>query len=113
LPEALQDTPLPQVARMFGDRFAAELLDAPEGQWSGPVESAYGVHLVNVERRTPPRSPALDEVRQAVERDLLAARREEAEQALLDALRQQYTVTREPWPPAEGGKDDGAARAGR
>ncbi|MDX1381007.1 MAG: peptidylprolyl isomerase [Xanthomonadales bacterium] len=113
LPETLDDTPLPQVARIFGETFASELLDAPEGQWSGPVDSAYGVHLVLVEERTPARAPTLDEVRQAVERDLLAARREQAEQALLDALRQQYTVTREPWPPAEGGKDDGTARAGQ
>lgn len=111
LPETLDDTPLPQVARMFGNEFADELLDAPEGQWSGPVDSAYGVHLVHVEERIPARSPTLNEVRQAVERDLLAARREQAEQALMDALKQRYTVTREPWPA--GGKDDGVARAGQ
>jgi hypothetical protein len=38
------------------------------GQWQGPVESAYGVHLVFISERTEGRVPALAEVRDAASR---------------------------------------------
>ncbi|MEJ2383022.1 MAG: peptidylprolyl isomerase [Xanthomonadales bacterium] len=92
LPETLNDAPLREVSRQFGQRFADQLADAPVGRWFGPVQSGFGVHLVKVERRTPGRIPPLAEVRDAVERDYLAQRREAANDALYESLRAQYTV---------------------
>ena len=43
--------PAGEVARLFGDKFAATLDGLPPGRWQGPVESAYGVHLVFVSER--------------------------------------------------------------
>ena len=40
--------PASEVGRLFGDKFATALAGLPLGQWQGPVESAYGVHLVFV-----------------------------------------------------------------
>jgi hypothetical protein len=92
LPETLNDAPLREVGRQFGQRFADQLTDAPVGRWFGPVQSGFGVHLVKVERRTPGRIPTLAEVRDEVERDYLAQRREAANDALYESLRAQYTV---------------------
>ena len=41
-----------EIAKQFGDKFVAKLADVPIGQWFGPVESGYGMHLVFVEERT-------------------------------------------------------------
>ena len=38
--------PAGEIAKQFGENFAAKLGDLPLGQWQGPVESGYGVHLV-------------------------------------------------------------------
>ena len=81
-----------QIADQFGPSFAAQLDDVEPGQWAGPIESAYGVHLVHVHERTPGRMPALDEVRDNVQREWFAARRAESKQQFFDSLRNKYDV---------------------
>jgi peptidyl-prolyl cis-trans isomerase C len=56
--------------RQFGTDFTAEILSLPEGKWSGPVRSGYGLHVVKVFNRRPGRIPDLAEVRDKVEKDL-------------------------------------------
>lgn len=88
----LADAPLRDVAVQFGDEFAAEVAQLPLGRWQGPVPSAYGVHLVQVARRTEGRSPELDAVRDVVRRDWLDAQRRAAVERHYQALRQRYEV---------------------
>ncbi|KAA9134013.1 peptidyl-prolyl cis-trans isomerase [Marinihelvus fidelis] len=92
LPQRMDAAGASRVDAMFGDGFVATLQAQATGEWVGPVESAFGTHLVFVEQVTPSRAVTLDEVRQAVQRDLMTARREQAEDAFVDALRQKYTV---------------------
>jgi hypothetical protein len=40
------------VARWFGAEFAAAVFQQPHRQWSGPLRSFYGSHLVWIEERT-------------------------------------------------------------
>lgn len=87
------DIPLRDVASLFGAAFATQLADVPAGEWTGPVESGYGLHLVYLDDRTPGRLPELADVREAVLRDWLAEQRREANEALYHALREQYTIT--------------------
>jgi parvulin-like peptidyl-prolyl isomerase len=84
--------PLDLVARDFGDRFAAALAAAPEGQWAGPVASAYGVHLVRIDRRVPAETPSLATVRAEVQREWENERRQKARAARLAELRARYDV---------------------
>jgi len=101
-PEALGDPlPLPaeadglsagEVSRLFGGDFTARLLELEPGGWEGPVESAYGLHLVFVRDRVPGRVPALGEVRDAVTREWLAQRRSEAREEFYRGLRARYQV---------------------
>jgi hypothetical protein len=97
LPHAYVEARTTEVAGDFGGRFATSVEALPVGEWEGPVESGYGLHLVRVDARVDGRAPALDEVNDLVRRELLTRRRQEAEEAVFGALRDRYTVSVE-WP---------------
>jgi len=84
--------PEPEVARQLGSEFAAALTGLPVGGWSGPVESAFGLHLVLIHERQPGSLPALAEVREAVEREWRNVRRRETAESFYAALRERYEV---------------------
>ena len=93
--------PASEVAKQFGEAFAAKLGGLAPGQWQGPVESGYGVHLVFVGERTEGRPPALAEVRDDVRRDWANARRLEENEQLYQEMLKRYVVTIEPPQAAE------------
>ncbi|MFH0342318.1 MAG: peptidyl-prolyl cis-trans isomerase [Chromatiales bacterium] len=93
LPREFADESRRGIASQFGKEFAIELAKLNPGEWSGPIQSGYGAHLVFVTRRTEGRLPALDEIREQVKRELLNARRLEANQKFLDNLLAKYRVT--------------------
>lgn len=100
-PEAMTPT---DIAGLFGREFADEVVKIAPGRWVGPVRSGYGVHLVYVRERTGGRTPALEEVRPVVERELLAARRKRQLDAMYDRLLERYRVTIERRAGAGAGK---------
>jgi len=92
LPSELPLGPLSEVTRAFGTEFANTIDAIPPGQWTGPVQSPYGLHLVLVLERVAPASPTLAEIRPLIERELLAERRKTQLQALYERLLAKYTV---------------------
>src|SRR5436190_23914871 len=74
LEHRFEATPTTEIAKQFGDQFAAKVAELPVQQWAGPIESGYGMHLVFVENRTDGRLPDLTEIRDAVQRDWTNAR---------------------------------------
>jgi parvulin-like peptidyl-prolyl isomerase len=88
-----EEAPERDVARTFGGEFAAALAEAPTGEWSGPIRSGYGLHLVYVDSRTQGAVARLEDVRDAVAREWSVVRRREANEALYEELRKKYTVT--------------------
>ncbi len=81
-----------RIATRFGNDFADAVLALPDGGWSDPIASPFGLHLVWVEQHAPERVPGLEEVR---ERVILSWRREQRETHLaraLAALRARYDV---------------------
>jgi hypothetical protein len=92
LPSGLDQAPAYDVARDFGPEFESALRTLPVGGWQGPVRSGFGWHLVEIAARDGGRPARLDEVRAAVERDLLHARTEEASKTFYDKLRANYVV---------------------
>ncbi len=96
LERRLEAAPAAEIAKQFGEKFGANLGALPIGQWQGPVESGYGVHLVFVEERSEGRVPELAEVRDAVQREWTNARRLEATEKFFQALLKRYQVTIEP-----------------
>jgi hypothetical protein len=85
--------PAREVVKQFGEKFATTLGGMPVGQWQGPIESGFGVHLVLMTERTDGSMPALEDVRAAVRREWINARRLEANEKFYRTLLQRYTVT--------------------
>jgi len=81
-----------QISRIFGQKFADQLPGLENGEWRGPIESGYGVHLVYVRERIQPGKPSLDDVRDKVRWDVIAEKRREIDTAFYRELRQRYDV---------------------
>ena len=78
--------------RIFGAGFARALAEVKPGQWSGPIRSSYGRHLVWVHERIPPRMPPLEAIRPQLLQQLRDQRGEERARAKLRAWRAGYVV---------------------
>ena len=92
LPVEFELAPLTVASRMFGSDFASRLAELEQGRWVGPVTSGYGLHLVLVGERIEGRSPELDDVRDAVARDLLTSQRKEQLESMYERLLETYDV---------------------
>jgi hypothetical protein len=89
-----------EIARQFGERFAARLTKLTPGQWQGPVESGYGTHLVFLSERIEGSQAVLADVRDEVRREWENTRRLEANEKFYRELLNRYTVTVEGLEPA-------------
>ncbi len=77
---------------VFGKDFFELLAELPPGVWTGPVVSAYGVHLVRILDSVPARTPPLEEVRDAVLRDWKAAKAQEIREQDYAERRKHFVV---------------------
>jgi len=100
LPQDLADASRRSVVAQFGSDFANALAKLNSGEWGGPLQSGYGVHLVFVSQRTERRMPALAEVREQVKRELMNEWRQAANRRFLDELLNKYQVVIE-WPKSQ------------
>lgn len=92
LPLTVQMTRAPVIDRTFGQGFAEQIAGLPSDVWAGPVESAYGQHLVRVTGRSDAKMPALEDIRDQVEADWRAVRARETQDAFAEALLTRYSV---------------------
>jgi hypothetical protein len=92
LPPALREASPQEIMNTFGSEFAQQVEEAPVGQWSGPLQSGFGLHVVRVDAREPGRLPTLDEIRPIVVREWQAENRRTSNEALLATLRGKYDV---------------------
>jgi hypothetical protein len=92
LPRVMQSASLQDVGNAFGDEFAAQLEEAPVGQWAGLLQSGFGVHLVKVDWRETGSLPTLEQIRPVVLREWQSAYRNQANQKFLNDLRAQYEI---------------------
>jgi len=81
-----------EVDQTFGPAFGGQLLEAPVGGWFGPVESAYGLHLVRVVDRTEPRLPEFAELRDRLKTDYTFETRQSANALALDRMTERYRI---------------------
>jgi hypothetical protein len=102
LPRELPLSSIGEVARVFGDDFAQRITQLAAGQWSGPVQSGYGWHLVYVSERVEGGSRPLADVRDEVQREWIEARHRGIVEATYGKLREKYRIVVEtPWPQAQ------------
>jgi hypothetical protein len=100
LPSSMDSTRLELVAREFGTTFADSLSKLPTNEWSGPIRSAFGAHLVRVTAYVPGALPALETVRVLVAREWENERRVAARTESYRKLRDHYHVVIEASQPS-------------
>jgi parvulin-like peptidyl-prolyl isomerase len=81
------------VSSLFGTAFALALFNLPPGSWSGPIKSAFGVHLVVVTLKREAEPRPFEDVRQAVAADWRRQKNADTKQAYLARLREKFGVT--------------------
>jgi len=91
------------IANRFGRIFAQQLSILETGQWLGPVESGFGLHLVFVDECIDAYVPELDSIHDTVVQEWREARRQEVNAAFYKGLRGRYSVVikRPAWLEAE------------
>ncbi|MEE8469584.1 MAG: peptidylprolyl isomerase, partial [Planctomycetota bacterium] len=89
------------VGRTFGEDFAQRLAEVSAGEWAGPLESAFGLHLVFIDAYTAGEVPDLDLVRAEVLRDWKYAQREATSDRFYRSLLARYDISID-WPAVMG-----------
>jgi peptidyl-prolyl cis-trans isomerase C len=92
LPRTLEGATRGEIGRQFGEDFSASLKSLAVGEWSGPVPSGFGLHLVRIRAVTSAKYPQLAEVRQTVENDWRNATRTKREAQAYQALLDHYQI---------------------
>jgi len=81
-----------QLDRLFGRSFAQQLDTLKVGEWDGPVQSGYGVHLVMLGNRIPSRLPTLAEIEEKVAREFMVQKQKDANEQVYMKMRSLYEV---------------------
>ncbi len=92
LPAQLGLSSLAAVNSTFGQGFYERLEEFSPETWEGPVDSAYGVHLVRIVSSEPVRMPNLDEIREDVLRDWQTEKAKVLREQDYAARREHFTI---------------------
>jgi peptidyl-prolyl cis-trans isomerase C len=87
-----------ELGGVFGPAFATAVAALPPDEWSAPIASSFGWHVVRVSERSGGRRATVAEVRRELERDWDEERRAESARTALQRLRARYDVRIEPTP---------------
>jgi parvulin-like peptidyl-prolyl isomerase len=80
------------IQRDYGGPFAAAVARAREGVWTGPIQSAFGWHVVRVESRTASAAQDFDAAREAVLARWLADAQAQQRESDRKKLRARYRI---------------------
>jgi len=78
--------------RLFGPSFTEGIFNAKGVKWQGPVESAFGLHLIRIDNIAPKLTPNFEDVRSDVEIAWQEIAQRNANQDALKTLIQKYKV---------------------
>lgn len=92
LPNTIDQSSEIEVARRFGEEFAAVVSQLEPGSWQGPVLSGFGLHLVKVTDRQDSHLFELIAVRQRVLDDMRFESRDASRELLYQEIAQGYTI---------------------
>lgn len=81
-----------QLSQLFGRAFTDKLVNLSPGQWSGPVTSAYGQHLIKLTHITPASIPELADIKPQVTERWLEASKQKNTQSINQQLLAKYNV---------------------
>jgi peptidyl-prolyl cis-trans isomerase C len=92
LPNVSYDMSEEQLARTFGSSFRDGVMPLVVGDWEGPVESEFGLHLVKIIDREEARIPQWTEVRERITSDMRYEGRAAAEDQLYAEILPRHRV---------------------
>jgi len=92
LPESIENENEREISRQFGEKFALAIGEQKRGEWTGPVLSGFGLHIIRITAKQPGQMPTLDQVKQAVTNDWRARQTKDREDNAYQKLLQQYDV---------------------
>ncbi|MCP3955786.1 MAG: peptidyl-prolyl cis-trans isomerase [Desulfobacterales bacterium] len=81
-----------EISRVFGEEFAQQLVALEPGDWTGPLTSGYGSHLVRISAKQPARFPELSAIRAQVKQEYLAEQRQDLKDMTYLKLREGYEI---------------------
>jgi len=77
---------------MFGKKFTEQAFSSATNIWEGPFESAYGVHLIYIHKRTEDHLPPLADIRERAEREWMSLKQYDANEIFYQSLYQRYEI---------------------
>ncbi len=92
LPSSYTDRQEQRVAQLFGADFAAALFALDPNTWSGPLQSAYGSHLVRIDNISASYLPAFSNIKEKLLADLMNRQLGELKEKSYQAMRERYEV---------------------
>jgi parvulin-like peptidyl-prolyl isomerase len=92
IPNELTEEPYMAVERLFGKSFTEEIFKLKPGGWQGPVESAYGYHLVYLSSMGEGYVPELSEIWDEVEREWSIERKMDVKERQYQRIKENYTI---------------------
>ena len=93
IPSEFEDESHRAIENLFGNDFAVEILKVEGNKWNGPLESAYGWHLVNVGQLTKGVLPDLNDIWDKVESEWAAERKIEMKEEQYALMKERYTIS--------------------
>jgi hypothetical protein len=93
IPNEFSEESYRSVERLFGKSFTEEVFTLKPGIWQGPVESAYGYHLVYISELTEGFVPELSEIWEEVEREWSVEKRTQVKDQQYQKIRERYTIS--------------------
>lgn len=92
LPANLEEADLTELIRSYGSVFAEQVLDAPKLGYLPPVDSGFGIHIVEVTRVLPSGPLSFEDAKEDIRIELERQQQEQAERKLYERLRDEYQV---------------------
>jgi len=80
------------VGRRFGSDFARQIMQVKSNDWSGPLNSGIGLHLIRIDHFEEGTLPELSQIRKSVEREWMARQKSELKAAAYEKLLEGYDV---------------------
>jgi parvulin-like peptidyl-prolyl isomerase len=81
-----------QIGSAFGDSFAEAVVSLEPGIWHGPIESAYGLHLVKVSDRKEGYLPELEIIKEKILSDMDYENRQAARDLFYTEILRNYQI---------------------
>jgi len=92
IPNEFSNESLRAVERLFGKPFTDALFELESGAWEGPIESAYGYHLVYISKINEGYVPELSEIWDEVEREWALERKRDIKEQQYRRIKENYNV---------------------